>query len=118
MASFNAIVQQAAASDRTFYEERGVVLHNLEVVRFEPKDENTRGVLQEIIQETTNHINRMQVQYSDPDPDPEPEPEPEPEPDRDPDPDPDPNPNPNPNPNEATGIGPLPRAGRALLVRG
>ena len=65
MASFNAIVQQAAASDRAFYEERGVVLHNLEVVRFEPKDENTRGVLQEIIQETTNHINRMQVQRSE-----------------------------------------------------
>ena len=64
MASFNAIVQQAAATDKAFYEERGVVLHNLEVVRFEPKDENTRGVLQEIIQETTNHINRMQVQRS------------------------------------------------------
>ena len=64
MASFNSIVQQAAATDRAFYEERGVVLHNLEVVRFEPKDEKTRGVLQEIIQETTNHINRMQVQRS------------------------------------------------------
>ena len=38
MASFNAIVQQAAATDKAFYEERGVVLHNLEVVRFEPKD--------------------------------------------------------------------------------
>ena len=32
MASFNAIVQQAAASDRAFYEERGVLLHNLEVL--------------------------------------------------------------------------------------
>merc|ERR1712139_651226 len=45
-------------------EERGVVLHNLEVVRFEPKDEQTRDVLQAIIQETTNHINRMQQQKS------------------------------------------------------
>jgi len=65
MASFNAIVQQAAATDKAFYEARGVVLHNLEVVRFEPKDEKTRGVLQQIIQETTNHINRMQVQRSE-----------------------------------------------------
>merc|ERR1711998_825587 len=64
MASFNAIVQQAAATGKAFYEARGVVLHNLEVVRFEPSDEKTRRVLQEIIQETTNHINRMQVQRS------------------------------------------------------
>merc|ERR1719440_776761 len=64
MQSFNTIVQQAAATDKAFYDARGVVLHNLEVVRFEPKDERTRGVLQEIIQETTNHINRMQVQRS------------------------------------------------------
>merc|ERR1712167_225991 len=34
MASFNAIVQQAAATDKTFYEERGVSVHNLEVVRY------------------------------------------------------------------------------------
>ena len=42
MASFNSIVQQAAATDRAFYEERGVVLHNLEVVRYEPKPEGRR----------------------------------------------------------------------------
>ena len=44
--------------------EVGRLRGELEVVRFEPKDEKTRGVLQEIIQETTNHINRMQVQRS------------------------------------------------------
>merc|ERR1719164_399093 len=38
MASFNSIVQQAAAMDKAFYDERGVVVHNLEVVRYEPKD--------------------------------------------------------------------------------
>merc|ERR1719197_987536 len=64
MASFSEIVQKAAATDKAFYEAHGVVLHNLEVVRYEPKDEKTRRVLQEIIQETTNHINRMQVQRS------------------------------------------------------
>jgi len=65
MASFNAIVIKAAAMDEPFYAERGVKLHNLEVVRFEPKDVATAKVLQEIIQETTAHINRMQKQKSE-----------------------------------------------------
>merc|ERR1711998_441179 len=65
MASFNAIVNQAAATDKAFYDERGVMLHNLEVVRYEPKDAETGHTLQAIIQETTNHINRMQAQKSE-----------------------------------------------------
>merc|ERR1712167_443721 len=65
MASFNEIVQQAAATDKAFYDERGVMLHNLEVVRYEPKDAETGRTLQAIIQETTNHINRMQQQKSE-----------------------------------------------------
>merc|ERR1719240_305516 len=65
MASFNAIVQQAAATDKAFYDERGVVVHKLEVLRYEPKDEETGRTLQAIIQETTNHINRMQQQKSE-----------------------------------------------------
>merc|ERR1719155_61112 len=65
MTSFNSLVQQAAAMDKAFYDERGVVLHSLEVVRFEPKDSETGRTLQAIIQETTNHINRMQAQKSE-----------------------------------------------------
>jgi len=65
MSSFNSIVLKAANMDEPFYAERGVKLHNLEVVRFEPKDEATASVLQAIIQETTNHINRMQQQKSE-----------------------------------------------------
>merc|ERR1719375_2971815 len=65
MASFNTIVQQAAAMGKAFYDERGVVLHNLEVVRYEPKDAETGRTLQAIIQETTNHINRMQQTKSE-----------------------------------------------------
>merc|ERR550537_130354 len=65
MASFNAIVQQASETDKAFYEERGVVLHNLEVVRYEPKNAETGRTLQAIIQETTNHLNRMQQQKSE-----------------------------------------------------
>merc|ERR1712224_15896 len=48
-----------------FYDARGVVLHNLEVVRYEPKDAETGRTLQAIIQETTNHINRMQQAKSE-----------------------------------------------------
>merc|ERR1712224_688899 len=65
MSSFNSIVAKAAAMDRAFYEARGVVLHSLEVVRYECKDAATAGVLQEIIQETTSRINRMQKQRSE-----------------------------------------------------
>merc|ERR1719440_2264954 len=65
MSSFNDLVQQAGATDKAFYDERGVVLHNLEVVRYEPKDSETSRTLQAIIQETTNHINRMQQQKSE-----------------------------------------------------
>merc|ERR1712167_335756 len=65
MASFNDIVIKAASTDSQFYTERGVTLHNLEVVRYEPKDEETAGVLHKIIQETTNHINRMRQQKSE-----------------------------------------------------
>ena len=64
MQSFNTIVSEAAAMDKAFYDARGVVLHNLEVVRYEPKDAETGRTLQAIIQETTNHINRMQQQKS------------------------------------------------------
>jgi len=65
MASFNTIVSRAAATDASFYEERGVQLHSLEVTSYECADAKTAGVLQEIIQETTNRINRMQKQRSD-----------------------------------------------------
>ena len=65
MASFNTIVAEAAATDPAFYEERGVVLHNLEVVSYVCKDAATASVLQDIIQETTNRINRMQKQRSE-----------------------------------------------------
>ena len=65
MASFNTIVSEAAETDVAFYEGRGVRLHGLEVVRFECVDGKTAGVLQEIIQETTNRINRLQKQKSE-----------------------------------------------------
>jgi len=65
MASFNTIVSRAATTDAAFYAQRGVQLHGLEVVRYECIDSKTAGVLQEIIQETTNRINRLQKQKSE-----------------------------------------------------
>jgi len=65
MAEFNTIVAQATQDDDVFYNERGVKLHTLEVTRYECVDKQTSNVLQEIIQETTNRINRMQKQHSD-----------------------------------------------------
>merc|ERR1712100_547927 len=65
MAEFNDIVTKAAGVDDTFYSERGVKMHALEVTRYACADRTTSAVLQEIIQETTNRINRMQKQQSD-----------------------------------------------------
>merc|ERR1711934_788462 len=65
MAKFNTIVMNATSSEDEFYKERGVVVHSLEVTRYECVDKTTSAVLQEIIQETTNRINRMQKQQSD-----------------------------------------------------
>merc|ERR1719152_611656 len=40
-------------------------MHALEVTKYQCVDQKTSSVLQEIIQETTNRINRMQKQQSD-----------------------------------------------------
>jgi len=65
MAGFNELVAQAAETDAPFYSQRGVSLLSLEVTSFACKDETTAQVLQEIIQETTNRINRLQKQRSE-----------------------------------------------------
>merc|ERR1712032_1357080 len=65
MGEFNEIVTKAAAVDDSFYTERGVKMHALEVTRYACADAATSAVLQEIIQETTNRINRMQKQQSE-----------------------------------------------------
>lgn len=65
MADFNEIVGKASKADDVFYSERGVKMHALEVTHYACADRTTSSVLQEIIQETTNRINRMQKQQSD-----------------------------------------------------
>jgi len=65
MSNLNEIVRNATFDDSTFYAERGVVVHNLDVTRFQCIDSQTEAVLQEIVQETTNRINRLQKQASE-----------------------------------------------------
>lgn len=60
MAEFNDIVTKASHGDDSFFSERGVKLHAMEVTKYQCADQKTSSVLQEIIQETTNRINRMQ----------------------------------------------------------
>jgi len=67
MGNFNNITMEASAvqAQDGFYLERGVEIISMEVTRFEPVDSKTAEVLQQIIQETTNRINRLQVQNSE-----------------------------------------------------
>lgn len=67
MHRFNNISMAAFEAQATdgFYTERGVEILSMEVTRYEPMDLKTAEVLQEIIQETTNRINRLQQQNSE-----------------------------------------------------
>jgi regulator of protease activity HflC (stomatin/prohibitin superfamily) len=66
MASFSKITTDAYAIQAAdgFYGDRGVTLTSMELTRFEPVEASTAQILQQIIQETINRINRLQVQES------------------------------------------------------
>jgi regulator of protease activity HflC (stomatin/prohibitin superfamily) len=66
LSSFNAIVREAVSeSSDAFYAERGLVIHSVEVRQIGCKDAGTQQILMEIIQETTNRLNRLQKQQSE-----------------------------------------------------
>jgi regulator of protease activity HflC (stomatin/prohibitin superfamily) len=64
---FNNIVRNAALGDSevVFYHERGVQINAVEVRSVSCKDAETQAILMEIIQETTNRLNRLQKQESE-----------------------------------------------------
>jgi len=65
MRNFNFILSDAILGfDDPFYEERGVIIHRVEVEEFHCKDEKTEAVLQEIIKERTDRLNQKQKQES------------------------------------------------------
>lgn len=66
LASFNEIIRVTTLEgDTSFYTNRGVILYAVEVRSVASKDASTQKVLQEIINETTNRINRLQKQESE-----------------------------------------------------
>lgn len=66
MQDFNPIVSKAILnSSDTFYDERGAIVHTVEVRSIHCVDPSTEKVLQEIIKETTDRLNRLQKQASE-----------------------------------------------------
>jgi regulator of protease activity HflC (stomatin/prohibitin superfamily) len=67
MSGFNGIVMDAFRRQALdgFYAERGVEMLSMGVTRFDCADPETAAVLQQIIQETTNRINRLTAQESE-----------------------------------------------------
>lgn len=66
MTKFNEIAEAVHKSDKTnFYTQRGVNIHSLEVTAYHCAESSTALILEEIIQETTNRMNRLQQQESE-----------------------------------------------------
>merc|ERR1712072_825358 len=66
MHRFNELVTATILeSGDSFYEERGSKIHSVEVRSFECLDKKIDGVLQEIIKESTDRINRLQLVASE-----------------------------------------------------
>jgi regulator of protease activity HflC (stomatin/prohibitin superfamily) len=67
MEQLNDIVEGAFEDDKAspFYDDRGLMVHSMEVTQYETIDDSTSAVFEEIIRETTYRINRMEKQTSD-----------------------------------------------------
>jgi len=65
MDDLNVISNKVYEEDKTFYSSRGVKVHSLEVTGYKCAEESTSQVLQQIIQETTNRMNRLSQQESE-----------------------------------------------------
>jgi hypothetical protein len=66
MLEFNKIAENVHQNDNSnFYDQRGVRIHSLEVTGYRCAESSTAMILEEIIQETTNRMNRLQKQESE-----------------------------------------------------
>merc|ERR1712023_221304 len=65
MDNFNSLAAQAHETDDDFYTARGVKIHTLEVTAYRCQDDSTARILEQIIQETTNRMNRLSQQESE-----------------------------------------------------
>lgn len=59
MDSSQEIAKQVHREDTEFYAKRGIKIWSLEVIGYRCAEESTSEILQEIIQETTNRMNRL-----------------------------------------------------------
>jgi len=55
----HVIAKKVWEEDTAFYDSRGVKIHSLEVTRYQCADSRTSEILEQIIQETTNRMNRL-----------------------------------------------------------
>jgi hypothetical protein len=65
MRDFNQIAESVHKDDDSFYSLRGVNIHSLEVSGYRCAETSTAQILEQIIQETTNRMNRLQQQESE-----------------------------------------------------
>merc|ERR1712183_768668 len=65
MDDINCISEKVYQEDSKFYETRGVRVHSLEVTGYQCAENSTSEILQQIIQETTNRMNRLSQQESE-----------------------------------------------------
>jgi len=65
MDTFNAIAHKAHSGDDQFYKMRGIKIHSLEVTQYKCAEQKTSAILQQIIMETTNRMNRLSRQESE-----------------------------------------------------
>jgi hypothetical protein len=66
MTKFNLIAEEVHKNDKSnFYSQRGVKIHSLEVTGYHCASHSTATVLEQIIQETTNRMNKLQQQESE-----------------------------------------------------
>merc|ERR1719384_2005445 len=59
METLHGISKQILEEDVEFYATRGIKVHSLEVTRYQCADKSTAEILEQIIQETTNRMNRL-----------------------------------------------------------
>jgi len=65
MDDLNSISKKVYSEDLSFYASRGVTVHSLEVTSYQCAEASTAQVLRQIIQETTNRMNRLSQQESE-----------------------------------------------------
>jgi len=59
METLHNVSKQILEEDTEFYATRGIKVHSLEVTRYQCADKSTAEILEQIIQETTNRMNRL-----------------------------------------------------------